>query len=131
MPQSYVGELESELPEVDAFLGTSDYAKIEDVLAGFGLGQTVKKPKRGLPIVDGEPMASGSVHVKILQRQLRLFGVAHDRLLQTLNVSVKTSTVTLSPGSLLSSTLSSSSTTNLDEAITPKEVTLHFAVLWS
>ncbi len=82
-------------------------------------------------IVDGEPMASGSVHVKILQRQLRLFGVAHDRLLQTLNVSVKTSTVTLSPGSLLSSTLSSSSTMNLDEAIPPKEVTLHFAVLWS
>jgi hypothetical protein len=76
-------------------------------------------------------MASGSVHVKILQRQLRLFGVAHDRLLQTLNVSVKTSTVTLSPGSLLSSTLSSSSTMNLDEAIPPKEVTLHFAVLWS
>lgn len=56
MAQRYVGELESELPEVDAFLGTSDYAKIEDVLAGFGLGQTVKKPKRGLPIVDGEPM---------------------------------------------------------------------------
>jgi len=56
MAQRYIGELESELPEVDAFLGTSDYAKIEDVLAGFGLGQTVKKPKRGLPIVDGEPM---------------------------------------------------------------------------
>jgi ribosomal protein S12 methylthiotransferase len=33
MAQRYVGELESELPEVDVFLGTSDYAKINDVLA--------------------------------------------------------------------------------------------------
>ncbi len=38
MAQRYVGELEKELPEVDAFLGTSDYQKIGDVLAGFGLG---------------------------------------------------------------------------------------------
>src|ERR1041385_3223512 len=33
MAQRYVGELENEVPEVDAFIGTSDYAKIVDVLA--------------------------------------------------------------------------------------------------
>ncbi len=38
MAQRYVGELEKELPEVDAFLGTSDYQKIGEVLAGFGFG---------------------------------------------------------------------------------------------
>ena len=32
MAQRYIGELESELPEVDAFLGTSDYTAIGDVL---------------------------------------------------------------------------------------------------
>lgn len=32
MVQRYVGELERELPEVDAFLGTSDYARIGEVL---------------------------------------------------------------------------------------------------
>jgi ribosomal protein S12 methylthiotransferase len=32
MAQRYVGELEQEMPEVDAFLGTSDYAKIAEVL---------------------------------------------------------------------------------------------------
>ena len=33
MAQRYVGELEGEMPEVDAFLGTSDYMRIGDVLA--------------------------------------------------------------------------------------------------
>ncbi len=55
MAQRYVGELEGALPEVDAFLGTSDYAKIEDVLAGFGMGAVTKK-RRGLPIVDGNAL---------------------------------------------------------------------------
>ncbi|MCC7070525.1 MAG: 30S ribosomal protein S12 methylthiotransferase RimO [Deltaproteobacteria bacterium] len=32
MVQRYVGELERELPEIDAFLGTSDYARIGEVL---------------------------------------------------------------------------------------------------
>jgi ribosomal protein S12 methylthiotransferase len=50
MAQRYVGELEHELPEVDAFLGTSDYARIDDVLSGFGLSSE-KKTKRSLPIV--------------------------------------------------------------------------------
>jgi ribosomal protein S12 methylthiotransferase len=59
MAQRYAGELERELPEVDAFLGTSDYARIEDVLAGFGLSSATKK-KRGLPIVTGDPMAAVS-----------------------------------------------------------------------
>lgn len=36
MAQRYVGELEAELPEVDAFLGTSDYAAITRVLEGVG-----------------------------------------------------------------------------------------------
>ncbi|MBM4283023.1 MAG: 30S ribosomal protein S12 methylthiotransferase RimO [Deltaproteobacteria bacterium] len=57
MAQRYAGELERELPEVDAFLGTSDYARIEDVLAGFGLSST-KKAKRGLPIIDGGAVAA-------------------------------------------------------------------------
>ncbi len=47
MAQRYVGELERELPEVDAFLGTSDYTKIVDVLA-----PSPAKKKRGvLPIL--------------------------------------------------------------------------------
>jgi ribosomal protein S12 methylthiotransferase len=54
MAQRYVGELESELPEVDAFLGTSDYAKIEDVLSGFGLSSAAPKKKKLLPIVEGD-----------------------------------------------------------------------------
>jgi ribosomal protein S12 methylthiotransferase len=63
MAQRYVGELERELPEVDAFLGTSDYARIEDVLAGFGLGATTKKAKKGLPIVEGDaPPSSPTRH---------------------------------------------------------------------
>jgi ribosomal protein S12 methylthiotransferase len=33
MAQRYIGELEHELPEVDAFLGTSDYTAINDVIA--------------------------------------------------------------------------------------------------
>lgn len=33
MAQRYVGELQRELPEVDAFLGTSDYPRIGEVLA--------------------------------------------------------------------------------------------------
>jgi ribosomal protein S12 methylthiotransferase len=56
MAQRYAGELERELPEVDAFLGTSDYARIEDVLAGFGLSST--KKKRGLPIISGDVAAA-------------------------------------------------------------------------
>jgi ribosomal protein S12 methylthiotransferase len=54
MAQRYVGELEHELPEVDAFLGTSDYAKIEDVLSGFGLSSSTPKKKRSLPIIEGD-----------------------------------------------------------------------------
>lgn len=54
MAQRYVGELEHELPEVDAFLGTSDYAKIEDVLSGFGLSSSAPKKKRSLPIIEGD-----------------------------------------------------------------------------
>src|SRR5690242_8897259 len=39
MAQRYVGELESEMPEVDAFLGTSDYASITSLLQiGHGHG---------------------------------------------------------------------------------------------
>ncbi len=56
LAQRYVGQLESSLPEVDAFLGTSDYAKIEDVLAGFGMGEVTKK-RRGLPILDSNAVA--------------------------------------------------------------------------
>jgi ribosomal protein S12 methylthiotransferase len=64
LAQRYVGALEHELPEVDAFLGTSDYAQIGDVLAGFGLGGVVaKKPRRSLTVLaDGAasaPAASG------------------------------------------------------------------------
>jgi ribosomal protein S12 methylthiotransferase len=55
MAQRYVNELYDELPEVDAFLGTSDYARIEDVLTGFGLGSaTTKKKSKGLPIVNDD-----------------------------------------------------------------------------
>ncbi|MDP2343143.1 MAG: 30S ribosomal protein S12 methylthiotransferase RimO [Deltaproteobacteria bacterium] len=54
MAQRYVGELEKELPEVDAFLGTSDYQKIGDVLAGFGLGAPPPRRGKGLPIVTDE-----------------------------------------------------------------------------
>lgn len=54
MAQRYVGELQGALPEVDAFLGTSDYAKIEDVLSSFGLSGAPKKKKNLLPIVEGE-----------------------------------------------------------------------------
>lgn len=55
MAQRYVNDLENSLPEVDAFLGTSDYARIEEVLSGFGLSSP-KKAKKGLPIVDGDAM---------------------------------------------------------------------------
>jgi ribosomal protein S12 methylthiotransferase len=57
LAQRYVGELEHELPEVDAFLGTSDYQKIDDVLQGLGVATPAQK-KRGLPIVssDAEPI---------------------------------------------------------------------------
>jgi ribosomal protein S12 methylthiotransferase len=61
MAQRYVGELEGALPEVDAFLGTSDYAKIEDVLAGFGMG-AVKKKGKSLPIVEGPATSSTKAH---------------------------------------------------------------------
>lgn len=54
MAQRYVGELETELPEVDAFLGTSDYQKIGDVLAGFGLGAPPPRKGKGLPIITNE-----------------------------------------------------------------------------
>ncbi len=54
MAQRYVGELEKELPEVDAFLGTSDYQKIGDVLAGFGLGAPPPRKGKGLPIITNE-----------------------------------------------------------------------------
>jgi ribosomal protein S12 methylthiotransferase len=37
LAQRYVGELEGELPEVDHFIGTSDYAAITDVLAPVDL----------------------------------------------------------------------------------------------
>lgn len=57
MAQRYVGELEKELPEVDAFLGTSDYQKIGDVLAGFGLGAPPPKKKRSLNILPDLPQA--------------------------------------------------------------------------
>lgn len=47
MAQRYIGELEHELPEVDAFLGTSDYTQITEVLA-----PPAKKPRRAvLPIL--------------------------------------------------------------------------------
>jgi ribosomal protein S12 methylthiotransferase len=59
MAQRYAGELERELPEVDAFLGTSDYARIEDVLAGFGLS-TTKKARRSLPIVNDSDADRGA-----------------------------------------------------------------------
>jgi len=57
MAQRYVGELEKEMPEVDAFLGTSDYQKIGDVLAGFGLGAPPPKKKRSLNILPDLPQA--------------------------------------------------------------------------
>jgi ribosomal protein S12 methylthiotransferase len=57
MAQRYVGELERELPEVDAFLGTSDYQKIGDVLAGFGLGAPPPKKRRSLNILPDLPQA--------------------------------------------------------------------------
>jgi ribosomal protein S12 methylthiotransferase len=58
LAQRYVGELEHELPEVDAFIGTSDYQKIDDVLVGLGISQPTATKKRGLPIVasDAEPV---------------------------------------------------------------------------
>ena len=61
MAQRYVGELQGALPEVDAFLGTSDYAKIEDVLAGFGMG-SVKKKGKSLPIVEGPATSTAAAH---------------------------------------------------------------------
>ncbi len=56
MAQRYIGELESELPEVDAFLGTSDYTQIGEVLA------PVKKRRGVLPILpdDVEVLAASS-----------------------------------------------------------------------
>jgi ribosomal protein S12 methylthiotransferase len=63
LAQRYVGELENELPEVDAFLGTSDYAQIGDVLAGFGLAtpqQKAERKKRLLPIVEGDALVAAA-----------------------------------------------------------------------
>jgi ribosomal protein S12 methylthiotransferase len=59
MAQRYVGELESELPEVDAFLGTSDYASITRVLEG--VGAPAPKAKRSSSLLkvlpnDAEPV---------------------------------------------------------------------------
>ena len=60
MAQRYVGELEKELPEVDAFLGTSDYQKIGDVLAGLGVGAPPPpRKKRSLNILNGTSADDG------------------------------------------------------------------------
>lgn len=65
LAQRYVGELQKELPEVDHFLGTSDYAAITAVLgggraegsegasnggAGFVPLSALKRPKEGAPV---------------------------------------------------------------------------------
>jgi ribosomal protein S12 methylthiotransferase len=60
LAQRYVGALEHELPEVDAFLGTSDYARIGDVLADFGLATAgaAKKKGRSLTVLQGDAEAA-------------------------------------------------------------------------
>jgi ribosomal protein S12 methylthiotransferase len=59
MAQRYVGELQKELPEVDAFLGTSDYMKIGEVL---GEPAGTKKPKRSLRILTDDEVAHAHAH---------------------------------------------------------------------
>ncbi len=51
MAQRYVNDLVTELPEVDAFLGTSDYAGIGALLLGTGAPVAKKKQRVTLPIL--------------------------------------------------------------------------------
>lgn len=71
LAQRYVGELQREMPEVDHFLGTSDYTSITGVLgstssASFVPLTTLKRAKTTLPVLDGEaPDSAGSGRVLV------------------------------------------------------------------
>jgi ribosomal protein S12 methylthiotransferase len=61
MAQRYIGELEHELPEVDAFLGTSDYARIGDVLAP---GKKTRRSALAILPDDVEVLAAHGAHTR-------------------------------------------------------------------
>lgn len=54
LAQRYVDDLESSLPEVDAFLGTSDYTAINTVLSEHGLPSTSTSTEARAPAVDDD-----------------------------------------------------------------------------
>ncbi len=61
MVQRYVGELAQELPEVDAFLGTSDYARIGEVL---GPAAPTKRSSSLLRVLPSDAAAHEHAHVE-------------------------------------------------------------------